>query len=343
MTHEPSLEAFIRGIPKAELHLHIEGALEPELMFALARRNGIALPWDNVDDLRRAYDFHNLQSFLDIYYRGADVLHHVQDFYDLSSAYFQRAAQDGVRHVELFFDPQTHTRRDVPLETVMTGLHGAQVDAEKRLGISSRLIPCFLRHLSPESALETLRSLVPFRPWLGAVGLDSSEAGNPPSKFKAVFDEAREENFRVVAHAGEEGPAAYISEALDLLGAQRIDHGVRCVEDEALMQRLIREQIPLTVCPLSNIKLRVFSSMAQHNLGTLLQRGLMVTINSDDPAYFGGYVGDNYLAAAQALGLGRAEIEQLARNSITASFLDDARKQALLAEIDRFVAGTPAA
>ena len=200
-----------------------------------------------------------------------------------------------------------------------------------------------MRHLSPESALETLRSLVPFRPWLGAVGLDSSEAGNPPSKFKAVFDEAREENFRVVAHAGEEGPAAYISEALDLLGAQRIDHGVRCVEDEALMQRLIREQIPLTVCPLSNIKLRVFASMAQHNLGTLLQRGLVVTINSDDPAYFGGYVGDNYLAAAQALGLGRAEIEQLARNSIRASFLDDARKQALLAEIDRFVAGTPAA
>ena len=239
--------------------------------------------------------------------------------------------------------PQTHTPRDVPLETVLTGLHGAQVAAEKRLGLSSRLIPCFLRHLSPESALETLRSLVPFRPWLGAVGLDSSEAGNPPSKFKAVFDEAREENFRVVAHAGEEGPAAYISEALDLLGAQRIDHGVRCVEDEALMQRLIREQIPLTVCPLSNIKLRVFSSMAQHNLGTLLQRGLMVTINSDDPAYFGGYVGDNYLAAAQALGLGCAEIEQLARNSITASFLDDARKQALLAEIDRFVAGTPAA
>ena len=338
MTHDPSLEAFIRGIPKAELHLHIEGALEPELMFSLAQRNGIALPWDTVDDLRKAYDFHNLQSFLDIYYRGTDVLHHVQDFYDLTWSYFQRAAQDNVRHVEMFFDPQTHTSRDVPFETVMTGIHGACVDAESRLGISSKLIMCFLRHLSPASALATLRAAVPFRPWIGGVGLDSSEAGNPPSKFKEVFDEAREESFRVVAHAGEEGPAAYITEALDLLGAQRIDHGVRCFEDEALVERLVRDQVPLTVCPLSNVRLRVFPEMSQHNLKRMLDRGLMVTVNSDDPAYFGGYVGANYLAVAQALGLGRAELILLAKNSFQSSFLTHERKQALIAEVDRYAA-----
>jgi len=336
MTHDPSLEAFIRGIPKAELHLHIEGTLEPELMFAIARRNGIALPWDSVDALREAYDFHDLQSFLDIYYRGTDVLHHVQDFYDLTFAYFERAARDNVRHVELFFDPQTHTRRDVPFETVITGIHGAQVDAEKRLGISSKLILCFLRHLSPESASEALATAVPFRPWIGGVGLDSSERGNPPSKFKAVFEEARAEGFKVVAHAGEEGPASYIVEALDLLGAQRIDHGVRCVDDPALVERLAREQIPLTVCPLSNLKLRVFPSMAEHNLKDLLARGLMITLNSDDPAYFGGYVGDNYTAVARELGLTRDEVVKLARNSFTASFLPEERKAALIAEVDKF-------
>jgi len=336
MTHDPSLEAFIRGIPKAELHLHIEGALEPELMFSLARRNGIALPWDDVDAIRQAYDFHNLQSFLDIYYRGADVLQHVQDFYDLTFSYFQRAAQDNVRHVEMFFDPQTHTRRDVPFETVITGIHGACVDAERRLGISSKLIMCFLRHLSPSSALETLHSAVPFRPWIGGVGLDSSEAGNPPSRFKAVFDEAREANFSVVAHAGEEGPASYIVEALDLLGAQRIDHGVRCVEDDSLVERLVRDQIPLTVCPLSNIKLHVFKDMGEHNLKKMMDRGLMITLNSDDPAYFGGYVGDNFVAAAAALGLTREEIVTLAKNSFKASFLGQERKQALLAEVERF-------
>jgi len=336
MTHDPSLEAFIRGVPKAELHLHIEGTLEPELMFSIARRNGIALPWDSVDALREAYDFHDLQSFLDIYYRGTDVLHHVQDFYDLTFAYFERAARDNVRHVELFFDPQTHTRRDVPFETVMTGIHGALVDAEKRLGISSKLILCFLRHLSPESAFDALHAAIPFRPWLGGVGLDSSERGNPPSKFKAVFEEARAEGFKVVAHAGEEGPASYIVEALDLLGAQRIDHGVRCVDDPALVERLAREQIPLTVCPLSNLKLRVFPRMAEHNLKDLMERGLMITINSDDPAYFGGYVGDNYTAVARELGLTRDEVVTLARNSFTASFLPDERKAALVAEVDRF-------
>ncbi|MDC0716050.1 adenosine deaminase [Nannocystis bainbridge] len=338
MTQADRLETFIRGIPKAELHVHIEGTLEPELMFSLARRNGIALPWMGVEELRKAYDFHNLQSFLDIYYQGADVLQHVQDFYDLTWAYFERAARDNVRHVELFFDPQTHTRRDVPFETVITGIHGAQVDAEKRLGITSKLILCFLRHLSEESALEALHAAVPFRPWLGGVGLDSSESGNPPSKFKAVFDEAREAQFPVVAHAGEEGPPAYIREALDVLGAQRIDHGVRCLEDDALVERLAREQVPLTVCPLSNVKLRVFPHLAQHNLKQLMGRGLLVTINSDDPAYFGGYIGDNYTACARELGLSQDDVVALAKNSFTASFLGEDDKRRHLAAIDAFVA-----
>jgi adenosine deaminase len=338
MTQADRLETFIRGIPKAELHVHIEGTLEPELMFTLARRNGIALPWMGVEELRKAYQFHNLQSFLDIYYKGTDVLHHVQDFYDLTWAYFERAARDNVRHVELFFDPQTHTRRDVPFETVMTGIHGAQVDAEKRLGISSRLILCFLRHLSEESAVETLHLAVPFLPWIGGVGLDSSETGNPPSKFREVFAEAREERFAVVAHAGEEGPPEYIREALDDLGAQRIDHGVRCLEDDALVERLARERVPLTVCPLSNVKLRVFPNLEQHNLKKLMERGLTVTINSDDPAYFGGYVGDNYVAAARSLGLTRDDIVELAKNSFVASFLPEADKQRHLAAIDEFAA-----
>lgn len=339
MTQADPLDAFIRGIPKAELHVHIEGTLEPELMFSMARRNGIALPWMSVEELRRAYEFHNLQEFLDIYYKGADVLQHVQDFYDLTWAYFERAARDNVRHVELFFDPQTHVRRDVPFETVMTGIHGAQVDAERRLGITSRLILCFLRHLPEEAAFDALHLAVPsFRPWIGGFGLDSSEVGNPPSKFKDVFAEAREAGLPIVAHAGEEGPPEYIREALDVLGAARIDHGVRCVEDDALVERLVRERVPLTVCPLSNVKLRVFPDLAAHNLKRLMDRGVVVTVNSDDPAYFGGYVGDNYLAVARALGLSRDEIVQLARNSFTASFLSDADKQRHLAAIDAYVA-----
>jgi adenosine deaminase len=341
MTQADRLETFIRGIPKAELHVHIEGTLEPELMFSLARRNGIALPFLGVDELRKAYDFHNLQSFLDIYYKGTDVLQHVQDFYDLTWAYFERAARDNVRHVELFFDPQTHTRRDVPFETVMTGIHGAQVDAEKRLGITSKLILCFLRHLSEESAVQTLHQAVPFRPWIGGVGLDSSESGNPPSKFKDVFAEAREERFPIVAHAGEEGPPAYIREALDVLGAQRIDHGVRCVEDPELVERLARERVPLTVCPLSNVKLRVFPQLAKHNLKALMERGLLVTINSDDPAYFGGYIGDNYLACVRELGLTRDDVIALAKNSFSASFLADADKQRHIAAVDAFAAANP--
>ncbi len=339
MTQDDHLDAFIRGIPKAELHVHIEGTLEPELMFSMARRNGITLPWGSVDELRKAYEFGNLQEFLDLYYKGADVLQHVQDFYDLTWAYFERAARDNVRHVELFFDPQTHVQRDVPFETVMTGIHGAQVDAERRLGITSRLILCFLRHLPEEAAFDALHLAVPsFRPWLGGFGLDSSEVGNPPSKFKGVFAEAREERLPIVAHAGEEGPPEYIREALDVLGAARVDHGVRCLEDDALVERLARERVPLTVCPLSNVKLRVFPDMQSHNLKRLMARGLVVTINSDDPAYFGGYVGDNYLAVARALGLSRDEIVQLARNSFTASFLADAAKQRHLAAIDAYVA-----
>lgn len=334
MTQADRLETFIRGIPKAELHVHIEGTLEPELMFSLARRNGIALPWMGVEELRKAYDFHNLQSFLDIYYKGTDVLQHVQDFYDLTWAYFERAARDNVRHVELFFDPQTHTRRDVPFETVITGIHGAQVDAEKRLGITSKLILCFLRHLSEESAIETLHLAVPFRPWLGGVGLDSSESGNPPSKFKDVFAEAREERFPIVAHAGEEGPPAYIREALDVLGAQRIDHGVRCVEDPALVERLARERVPLTVCPLSNVKLRVFPQLAQHNLKALMERGLLVTINSDDPAYFGGYVNRNFVEAFAALPLTARDAYTLARNGFEASFASDAQKNEWIGQLD---------
>ena len=340
MTQADRLETIIRGIPKAELHLHIEGTLEPELMFALARRNGIALPWPNVDALREAYDFHNLQSFLDIYYKGADVLHHVQDFYDLTWAYFERAARDNVRHVELFFDPQTHTGRDVPFETVITGIHGAQVDAEKRLGITSKLILCFLRHLSEEAAVETLHQAVPFRPWIAGVGLDSGEVGNPPSKFKEVFAEAREERFSIVAHAGEEGPPAYIHEALDLLGAQRIDHGVRSLEDEALVERLVRDRVPLTVCPFSNVKLRVVADLSQHPLKRLMARGLVVTINSDDPAYFGGYIGDNYVACMRALGLTRDEVVALAKASFVSSFLAEADKQRHVAAIDAFVAAS---
>ncbi|HEV7764556.1 MAG TPA: adenosine deaminase [Thermoanaerobaculia bacterium] len=314
------MQDFIAGLPKAELHLHIEGTLEPELMFAMARRNGIALPHASVDALRLAYDFRDLQSFLDLYYQGAGVLQTRQDFYDMTAAYFCKAASQNVRHAEIFFDPQTHTHRGIAFETVITGIHDAQVDAERDLGVTSKLILSFLRHLSEDDAIETLDAAMPFRDWFFAVGLDSSEQGHPPSKFERVYARAREAGLIAVAHAGEEGPPEYIREALDLLHAKRIDHGVRCLEDPKLVDRLVAEQIPLTVCPLSNIRLRVFDTMADHPLRTMLQRGLKVTINSDDPAYFGGYVNENYLAAAQALGLTREELEQLAKNSFEASF-----------------------
>jgi adenosine deaminase len=320
-----SLEELIRRIPKAELHIHIEGSLEPELMFDIARRNSVALRFRSVDELRRAYAFTDLQSFLDIYYEGARVLRTERDFYEMTSAYLRRAVADNVRHAEIFFDPQTHTSRGISFETVFRGISGALRDGP----ISSKLILCFLRHLSAESAMETLEAALPFKSGIVAVGLDSSELGNPPSKFASVFSRARSEGLLTVAHAGEEGPPSYIREAIDLLGVSRIDHGVRCLEDPQLVQEIVARKIPLTVCPLSNVKLRVFRSMKDHNLRTLLRLGVRATINSDDPAYFGGYIADNFRAAAEALALTESDIRQLARNSFEASFLSPEEKEAL--------------
>lgn len=332
------LATFARHLPKAELHLHIEGTLEPELMFELARRNGVQLPYASVDEVRRAYVFSDLQSFLDIYYAGCCVLLTEQDFYDLTWAYLERAATQGVRHAEIFFDPQTHTDRGLPFETVVTGIHRALQDGESRLGITSGLILCFLRHLSAEAAMRALIEALPFREWIIAVGLDSSEVGHPPAKFKDVYSRARESGLLAVAHAGEEGPPAYVWEALDILKVRRIDHGVRSVEDERLVRRLVEEQIPLTVCPLSNVKLRVFPNLTAHNLKQMLVRGLLVTVNSDDPAYFGGYVADNFQASIAALDLSREQLLTLARNSFVASFLREDRRRAYLEELDRFAA-----
>jgi len=325
-------------LPKAELHLHIEGTLEPELMFELALRNGVSLPYASVEDVRRAYVFSDLQSFLDIYYAGCHVLLKEQDFYDLTWAYLTRAAAQGVRHAEIFFDPQTHTDRGVPFETVVTGIHRALEDGRIRLNLTSGLILCFLRHLTEEAAMRTLQEALPFRGWILAVGLDSSEVGHPPAKFKGVYDRAREAGLLAVAHAGEEGPPQYVWEALDVLKVRRIDHGVRSIEDERLVSRLVEEQIPLTVCPLSNVKLRVFPDLRSHNLKQMLDRGLLVTVNSDDPAYFGGYVADNFQASAEALDLSREQQLLLARNSFVASFLSDELKRAYVQALDRFAA-----
>jgi len=337
------VDEFIRGLPKAELHLHIEGTLEPELMFEIARRNKVPLRFRSVDEVRRAYQFSNLQDFLDIYYEGAKVLLVERDFHDLTRAYLERAHADGVRHAEIFFDPQTHTGRGVAFETVVTGIRRALAEVEHELRMSSALILCFLRHLSAEAAAATLAEALPFRKWIAAVGLDSSEVGHPPHKFREVFDRAREAGFLTVAHAGEEGPPEYILEALDLLKARRIDHGVRCVEDPELVKRLVAERVPLTVCPLSNVKLRVFDTMGAHNLRRLLEQGVCVTINSDDPAYFGGYVAANFRAARDALGLTRDEIVTLARNSFLASFLSPVEKRGRLEDIDLFLADQPGA
>jgi len=330
-----NLAPLIQRIPKAELHLHIEGTLEPELMMKLAQRNRIKLPYAGVEDIRHAYDFSDLQSFLDIYYAGAQVLRTEQDFYDLTWAYLERAAQDNVRHVEIFFDPQTHTDRDVSFATVIDGIYRALQDGESKLRITSRLIMCFLRHLSASDAMATLEEALPYKRRIHAVGLDSSEVGHPPSKFLEVFNRARDEGFLTVAHAGEEGPPAYIWEALDLLKVERIDHGVRCLEDPVLVKRLVKEQIPLTVCPLSNLKLCVFDTLEEHNLKRLLEAGLCVTINSDDPAYFGGYIGENFLRSQQALDLDADDIYTLARNAFSASFLSDAEKKRYIAELDQ--------
>ena len=326
------------GMPKAELHLHIEGTLEPELAFALAERNRISLPHASVDALRAAYEFQDLQSFLDIYYAGASVLREEQDFYDLTFAYFRRAAADHVVHAEIFFDPQTHTSRGVPFEILLGGIERAMRDAERDLGVSSRLILCFLRHLSEGDAFATLEHAARHLHRIHGIGLDSSERGHPPAKFERVFARCRELGLPCVAHAGEEGPPDYIWQALDLLHVKRIDHGVRALEDRRLVARLTEQRIALTVCPLSNVKLRVFADMQQHNLKQLLDAGLAVTVGSDDPAYFGGYVNDNIRAVQDALELSVADWHGIARNGLEASFVDDATRRRWVAQLDAFVA-----
>ena len=327
---------FIAGLPKAELHLHIEGTLEPELMLALASRNGVALPYASVDALRGAYDFGDLQDFLDLYYQGMDVLRTAEDFYDLAMAYVARAHADSVRHAEVFFDPQAHTRRGVALATVIDGLHGAARQAEARFGLTLRLILCFLRDLSPDDAAATLDAAMPCRDRIIGVGLDSAERGHPPGPFAAVFARARAAGFHVVAHAGEEGPAANVGDALDLLRAERIDHGVRALDDPALTRRLAARGVPLTVCPLSNVRLRVVEDIERHPLPEMIARGLTVTINSDDPAYFGGYVNANYVACAEAFGWDLDRLTALARASFAASFLEDAAKAEHLRAVDAY-------
>ncbi|MFN0305375.1 MAG: adenosine deaminase [Burkholderiales bacterium] len=325
---------LLRAMPKAELHIHIEGSLEPELIFGLAERNGIALPYPTVEALRAAYAFTDLQSFLDIYYAGAGVLLREEDFYDMAWAYLERAAADNVLRAEIFFDPQSHTSRGVGFDVVIGGLHRAIVDAHARLGISADLILCFLRHLSEEDAFATLEEALPYRDRFIGLGLDSGERGNPPEKFGRVFARGRELGFHVVAHAGEEGPPAYIRSALDVLKVERIDHGVRCLEDPALVERLVRERIPLTVCPLSNEKLRVVPRLSDHNLGGLLAQGLVATINSDDPAYFGGYINQNFIATFEALRLNADAAYRLARNSFEASFAPPEAKRGWIDKLD---------
>jgi adenine deaminase len=327
---------YIRGLPKAELHVHIEGTLEPELAFRLAKKHGIVLPHASVEELRRAYRFTDLQSFLDIYYDGAAVLRDADDFHALTLAYLYKAHAQGVVHAEIFFDPQTHTARGIALDTVLDGLCRARAEAERELGITCRLILCFLRHLSADEAMRTLEEALPHKEAITAVGLDSSESGHPPAKFSEVFARARREGLPAVAHAGEEGPPSYIYEALDILKVRRIDHGVRCEEAPELIERLVRARVPLTVCPLSNVKLKVFERIENHNLKRLLERGVCVTVNSDDPAYFGGYVLENYLAVQRGLGLSKDDLTVLARNSIEASFLNDSAKQRWFTAIDNY-------
>lgn len=329
------MEELIKKLPKAELHLHIEGSLEPELMFQLAKRNQIELPFKNVEEVKKAYDFSNLQDFLDIYYQGANVLIKEEDFFDMTWAYLLKAKEDNIVHTEIFFDPQTHTDRGIAFETVFQGIHKALKKADKELNISSHLIMCFLRHLSEEEAFKTLEQAKPFKEHIIAVGLDSSEVGHPPSKFERVFNEAREQGYLTVAHAGEEGPAEYIWEALNLLKVSRIDHGVRSLEDKKLVSLLKEKNIPLTVCPLSNIKLCVFDRMEDHNLVQLLEEGLMVMINSDDPSYFGGYLNENFLACYRALKLSKKHITTLVKNSFTSSFLSKEDVNKYHQEVDK--------
>jgi len=332
------LDAFIAGLPKAELHLHIEGSLEPEQMFAFVQRNGVDIPFKTVDEVRAAYAFSNLQDFLDIYYAGANVLRTQQDFHDLAMAYFDRAAADGVVHAEIMFDPQTHTDRGIAFGTVIEGLLSAMDEAKAKHGMTSKLILSFLRHLNEDAAFETLAAAEPWLDRIEAVGLDSSEVGFPPELFVRVYAAARAKGLKLVAHAGEEGPPSYVWQALDLLGIDRMDHGNRSLEDDALVARLASEGMTLTVCPLSNLKLCVVADMAEHPIDRMLALGLNATVNSDDPAYFGGYIADNYRAVAKARGLGKAELGRLARNSFTGSFLSEAEKAAHLARLDAYLA-----
>lgn len=331
------MKDFINGLPKVELHLHIEGSLEPELMFELAKRNQVQIPFQSPQEVHDAYQFHNLQSFLDIYYQGANVLIHEQDFFDLTWAYLLRCKEDNVVHTEIFFDPQTHTDRGIAFDTVVSGIHRALEEANKVLGISSQLIMCFLRHLDETAALATLEQAIPHKDKIIGVGLDSSEQGHPPEKFAKVFQKALDEGFLTVAHAGEEGPAQNIHDALSMLGITRIDHGIRCVEDEVLVAQLIEDRTPLTVCPLSNIKLKVFEKMEQHNIVDLLRKGMCVTINSDDPAYFGGYMNANFHAVADAHSMTKNEVAQFTLNGIEASFISDDEKARLVVLVDTYM------
>ena len=333
---QDAIKNFISGLPKAELHLHIEGTFEPELMLGIAERNHIELKYNSVDDLKSAYNFNNLQEFLDIYYSGADVLIEEQDFYDLTWAYLQKIHSQNVLHTEIFFDPQTHTSRGVSFDKVISGIHRALEDGRSKLGISSLLILSFLRHLSEESAFQTLEEALPYKSWITAVGLDSSEKGHPPTKFERVFTKAQAEGFLTVAHAGEEGPPEYVWEALNLLHVSRIDHGNRSLEDSLLIDELVKRKMPLTVCPLSNLKLKVVRDMTQHPLAKMLDRGMMATVNSDDPAYFGGYVNENYEAVAIALKLTKEQIVQLSKNSFAASFLDEVEKKRMIEKVDLY-------
>lgn len=328
------LNRYIRLIPKAELHLHIEGSLEPELMFAMAKKNGVKIRYNSVNELRAAYNFNNLQEFLDLYYAGADVLLKEEDFYDLTMAYLIKAHEDNVVHTEIFFDPQTHTSRGVKFDTVVNGIARALEDGKRQMNISSQLIMCFLRHLDEKSAMQNLEAALDHKDKIIGVGLDSSELGNPPSKFNNVFDRAQKEGFLTVAHAGEEGPASYVWEAIDLLNVMRVDHGVRSLDDKKLVAELVKRQIPLTVCPLSNLKLKVVTDMKDHPIKRMLDKNMMVTINSDDPSYFGGYVNENYLEVARALNLTKDDILILAKNSFTSSFLSDADKKRFFDKVD---------
>lgn len=333
---DTALTGFIEGIPKSELHLHIEGTFEPELMFRIAERNNVPLKYKSVEELKLAYNFGNLQDFLDIYYAGAGVLLHEQDFFELTNAYLEKIAGQNVLHTEIFFDPQTHTKRGVPFATVINGISRALMEGEKKFGITYKLILCILRHLDEDDAIATIEEALNYKELISAIGLDSSEVGHPPSKFERVFKKAKEEGFLTVAHAGEEGPADYVWEALNLLSVARIDHGNRSLEDDELVDELVRNKIPLTVCPLSNLKLKVVETLKEHPLKIMLQKGLFATINSDDPAYFGGYMNENYLAIAEGLNLAKEDIYLLAKNSFAASFLNEEQKNYYINLVDEY-------